>query len=100
MNRQDGRCTAAYESKAYPYFTFNTQGVQLDHYSWNTERMALLQRLKFVARLRGVIDILEVEVDDAGRFHTDDVNAIDLLMALIKIECGIQYVSWVKHEAL
>ena len=100
MKRQDGRCTAAYESKAYPYFTFNTQGMQLDHYRSNTERMALMQRLKFVARLRGVIDILAVEVDDTGRFHTDDMNAIDLLMALMHVECGVQYVSWVKHEAL
>ncbi|DAD52431.1 TPA_asm: hypothetical protein [ssRNA phage SRR5466725_19] len=100
MNSQDGRCTAAYESKAFPYFSINVSRdvEQIDEKPG--EYLAMIHRLRTARKFRSLLDVLEVDVDDAGGFHTSTKWAIDGLMASLREAEGTQYVSWVKHEAL
>ncbi len=111
MNRQDGRCTAAYESKAFPFFTFNVHwsefyftdsviGSSRMTSDSRVARHALLHRMRFVSKYRGLLDLLDIDVDDTGGFHSVSQDAIDFLMVILRAELGIQKVSWVMHEAL
>lgn len=100
MNRQVGRCTAAYESKAFPFFTFNVLWSDRKTSDRRVERHALCYRMRFIVKYRGLIELLDVEVDDIGGFHSTSQDAIDFLMVILRAETGIQKVSWVTHEAL
>ena len=100
MKRQDDRCTAAYESKAFPYFTINVEWSHEEAISAQAERHALLHRMRFCLKYRGFLQLLNVTVDDLGGFHTSSQNAVDLLRLIVCEETGVQQVSWVKHETL
>lgn len=84
MNGQDGRCTAAYESKAFPYFTINVyrRDLTLGNHGGI---LAFLERAKIVKKYRGLLDLLEVVVTSDFEFLCDNQDSCDALRAWLDL---------------
>lgn len=79
MNRQDGRCTAAFESKRFPYFTINvTKRSVLEGNHGGI--MAFYERMRFVEKYRLALDLMEVVVTSDAEFLVEDEDSVQALM--------------------
>lgn len=98
MNGQDGRCTAAYESKAFPYFTINFP----DRSTLDGNRggvIAFFERAHFIRVNRMLLDLLGVVVTSDCELLCQHRIPCELLVAwlemtyeskLEEVECPIK----------
>lgn len=84
MNGQDGRCTAAYESKAFPYFTINfPRRSVLDGNRGGV--VAFFERAHFIRVNRMMLDLLGVVVTSDCELLCQSQDSCDFLVAWLEL---------------
>lgn len=79
MNEQDGRCTAAYESEVFPYFTCNVYKDDLTAGNHGGV-FAFFERMRIAKANRLLFDLLGVYVDGDCELHCGDGDSIEFLL--------------------
>jgi hypothetical protein len=93
MKSQDGRCTAAYECKAFPYFTINC--FRTDICTGNHGGiLAFFERGEFLRKHRCMLNVLQVEVTSDCELLCKDEDTIDFLIALISLTFECEQSEW------
>ena len=85
MKRQVGRCTAAYESKRFPYFTINKPRSFMQEGNHGGV-IAFFERCKFVRKFRLALELMEVVVTTDCEFQVHDDESVDALAHFILVE--------------